>query len=65
MKKRDMPMQFFSSFEEEASAEYNRRSNQTHQERMKEFSILQERCWGEKWTKNRIKSIVSFEEVAW
>ncbi len=65
MDKRNLNIQFFDSFEDEARAEYDRRSKQTSEERMKEFSILQQRCWGEKWTKNRIESHVSFEEVSW
>lgn len=65
MKQRKMTFQVFTSFEEEAKAEYSRRSKQSTQERIHEFSILQERCWGEKWTNQKIKHIVSFEKVSW
>jgi len=65
MKKRDLKIKFFSSFEEESITEYKRRSSQSHKERMAEFAQLQERCWGKSWTKEKIKQIVSFEKVAW
>jgi len=65
MKKRDLTVQLFNSFEEEATAEYERRSKQTAQERMKEFSTLQARCWGDKWTNSKIEHVVTFEEVVW
>ncbi len=65
MKNRKLNINLYNSLEEEASAEYKRRSEQTNEERMKEFSILQERCWGEKWTKSKIEPVVSFEMVTW
>lgn len=65
MKKRNLSIQFFDSFEDEAKAEYQRRSEQTETERMLEFAILQERCWGPKWTKSKIQHLVSFEELSW
>lgn len=65
MKKRNLSFQVFNSFEEEANAEYNRRSKQSPKERMKEFAILQERCWGEKWTQKPIELVVTFEKVTW
>ncbi|MDG5816407.1 hypothetical protein QA601_15025 [Chitinispirillales bacterium ANBcel5] len=65
MKQRKMKIEIFSSFEEEAKSEYQRRSQQSPQERIVEFSILQERCWGEKWTNQKIEPVVSYEEVAW
>ena len=63
--KKNLNIKIFSSFEEEAEAEYKRRAEQSPQERMKEFAILQERCWGEKWTNSKIEHVVSFEEVTW
>ncbi len=65
MKDRNIKVEIFSSFEEESEAEYQRRNNQSPWERIHEFSILQERCWGDKWTKNKIEPVVSFEEVSW
>jgi hypothetical protein len=55
-KKRDMPIEVFSSIEEENLAEYRRRARMTPTERMEEFAILQERVWGNKWTKEPIKT---------
>ena len=65
LKKRDLTIKLYNSFQEEAADEYKRRSQQTPEERMKEFSILQERCWGEKWTHSKIEHLVTFEEMAW
>lgn len=65
MKKRNLTIQVFNSFEEEARAEYARRSQQTPNERMKEFSALQAICWGDKWTNSKMEHQVSFEKVAW
>ena len=65
MKKNDLKIQFFSSFQEESIAEYKRRASQSYSERMKEFAQLQKRYWGDAWTKNSIKKIVSFEKVEW
>lgn len=65
MKDRKIKVEIFSSFEEEAKAEYQRRDNQSPRERIHEFSILQERCWGEKWTSRKIEPVVSFEKVTW
>ncbi len=50
MKDRKIRIEIFSSFEEKAKAEYQCRNNQSPQERIQEFSVLQVRCWGEKWT---------------
>ena len=65
MKKRVLSIRVFNSFEEESKTEYNRRANQSSKERMREFAVLQERCWGKKWTQNRLEPVVTFEEVAW
>ncbi len=65
MPQRNLNIKVFNSFEEEEAAEYKRRSEQSPQERMKEFAILQERCWGDKWTKSKIEHVVSYEKVDW
>ena len=65
MKDRRIKIKSFSSFEEESKSEYQRRSEQSPQERIHEFSILQERFWGEKWTSKKIEPVVSFEMVNW
>ncbi|MCP5047040.1 MAG: hypothetical protein GY940_07695 [bacterium] len=64
-KKRDMPIEVFSSIEEENLAEYRRRARMTPMERMEEFAILQERVWGNKWTKEPIVKVISFEKISW
>ncbi|MBD3320469.1 MAG: hypothetical protein GF350_05160 [Chitinivibrionales bacterium] len=65
MKDRGMKIQIFRSYEEEAKAEYQRRSDQSPEERIHEFSVLQERFWGEKWTSSKMEPVVSFEKVTW
>lgn len=64
-KKRDMPIKVFSSIEEENLAEYRRRARMTPMERMEEFAILQERVWGDKWTKEPIIKVIRFEKISW
>jgi hypothetical protein len=64
-KKRDIPIKVFSSIEEENLAEYRRRARMTPMERMEEFAILQERVWGDKWTKEPIKKVISIEKISW
>ncbi len=54
MEHRNVTCRVFSSFEEEAEAEYLRRSEQSPEDWINEFAILQERCWGEKWTSQTI-----------
>lgn len=65
MKDRKIKVEVFNSFEEESKAEYRRRNNQSREDRIREFSILQERFWGEKWTSQKIEPVVSFEKVSW
>lgn len=65
MEDRKLKVQIFSSLEEEAKAEYQRRNDQSPQERIQEFSVLQERFWGENWTSRKIDPVVSFEKVTW
>ena len=64
-KKRDMTIKVFSSIEEENLAEYRRRARMTPMERMEEFAILQERVWGNKWTKEPIVKVIRFEKISW
>lgn len=63
--KRNLTVKVFSSFEEENRAEHRRLANLTPEERWKEFAILQERVWGEKWTKSKIKKVVRIEKTDW
>lgn len=62
---RDLTITSYSSFAEEAKAETKRRSMQTHQERLREFSILQDRCFGKGWKKKRIIKKITWETVKW
>ncbi|MCX6584017.1 MAG: hypothetical protein NT166_27910 [Candidatus Aminicenantes bacterium] len=64
-KKRNMPIEVFSSLEEENLAEYRRRAQMTPMERMKEFAILQERFWGAKWTKEPMVKVIRYEKISW
>lgn len=63
--KNKMSFAVFTSFKEENRAEYFRRSRMTPRQRLDEFAILQERAWGAKWTKERMKKVFSFEMVSW
>jgi hypothetical protein len=55
----------FSSFDEENRAEHRRLAALTPNQRLKEFSILQERVWGTRWTEDRIVKTASIEKVTW
>jgi len=55
----------FSSFEEENRAEHHRLAALTHEERLHEFEILQERVWGTKWTKDAMVKTARIERVSW
>jgi hypothetical protein len=55
----------FSSFEEENDAECDRLARMTPTQRLDEFAILQERVWGEKWTREPMRRIASIEKVSW
>lgn len=56
-------VQIFHSFEEEAKAEYERLAAMTPFERWAEMAVLQERCWGEKWTKEPMKKILVIDRL--
>jgi len=60
-----MKVQIFDSFESENKAEYTRRGAMTPDERMAEFSALQDRAFGSEWHKQKIEDKVSFEVVDW
>lgn len=65
MERRIQTVNVYGSFAEEAEAENLRRSKQSPQERIHEFAILQERCWGEKWTHQALSREITFEIVRW
>jgi len=54
----------FTSIEEENQYDYNRRKKMTVEERLKEFSIIQERRWGKDWHLQPIVKKVSFDKIA-
>lgn len=58
-------VKIFGSFEEEEKAESQRRSAMTVSDRLEEFAVIQERVWGDKWTRTPIARKVSFEKVKW
>ncbi len=64
-KKRDLRVTVFSSFEDENRAEHRRLAHLTPMQRLEEFAILQERMWGTKWTKDRMKKIATYEKITW
>jgi hypothetical protein len=55
----------YSSFEEENAAEHQRLREMTPEERLREFSVLQMRRWGETWGEQPIEKRVTWERVAW
>jgi hypothetical protein len=55
----------FSSFEEENAAEHLRCARMTPSQRLDEFAVLQERAWGERWTKKPMKKTATVERVRW
>jgi hypothetical protein len=63
--KRVLCVNVFSSLEEENRAEHRRLAAMTPNQRLKEFSVLQARVWGKKWTENRIEKNASIEKVTW
>jgi len=65
MENRNITFKVFNSFEEESEAEYQRRSDQSPHDRILEFSELQNRCWGEKWTNGKLEHLITFEKVNW
>jgi hypothetical protein len=55
----------FNSFAEENRAECRRMARMTPKQRFDEFVIIQERLWGDKWTKEPMKKIAWYEKVKW
>ena len=62
---KETKVEYFSSFVEENKAEYQRRARMSPEERVREFSVLQERVWGKNWTSMPIKKIATYEKVSW
>ena len=62
---RSLKITAYNSFDEEAEAENRRRAAQTPEERLKEFSELQDRCFGKDWGKKKMIKIATWETVSW
>lgn len=58
-------VRLFSSFEQENREEHKRRARLSPEERIHEFSIIQERIWGKGWTLKPIQKTARFETVEW
>ena len=57
----DLQVRVFHSFEEENEAEHRRLAAMTHEERMREFAVLQARRWGKDWGRSRIEKRATWE----
>lgn len=55
----------FGSFEEENEAEHRRLAAMSHDERMREFAVLQARRWGEGWGRGPIEKRATWERLSW
>lgn len=62
---REIRVQIFDSFEEENLAERKRQASLTIEERLREFSVLQGRQWGEQWTREPMVRKASWELLTW
>ncbi len=58
-------LRLFTSQKEAEEAELERRRKQTPEERMKEFSLLQERVWGEAWTSKPLVRVMKMRRLPW
>ena len=64
--RREIRVQVFSSFEEENEAEHRRLAGMDPQARLREFSVLQKRRWGQAWgSAPMIRKKATWEKVAW
>ncbi len=58
-------VRIYESFEQAKEDEISRLSRMTPSDRMAAFASLQERAFGEAWTRTPIKKEVSWEIVEW
>jgi hypothetical protein len=63
--RKEHQVRVFDSFEEENEAEHRRLAAMTHDERMREFAVLQARRWGEDWGRRPIVKRASWERLSW
>ncbi len=52
-----------TTIKEDDDAVYLQLSCMTPNQRLDEFAILQERVWGDQWTKRPIKKMASIEKI--
>lgn len=55
----------FASFDEENECEHDRLASLTPLERWREFAVLQQRVWGERWTGEPMVKTATYETVEW
>jgi len=65
MKKRNLTIKVYDSFEQEEKAETQRRSKKTSKECLDEFVILQRRVLGDNWCRQKMVRTITFEKVTW
>jgi len=58
-------VRIYNSFEEAEADEVRRRAKMSVDERLREFSEIQKRVWGEEWTGKRIRRVASYEQLTW
>jgi acetyl-CoA acetyltransferase len=63
MKKRNLSIKFYDSFEQEEEAEIKRRSKKTPKECLDEFAILQRRVLVDNWHRQKMVRTITFEKV--
>jgi len=62
---RKIEVRVFSSFEDENAAEHQRLAEMTHDERLREFAVLQARRWGDGWGEAPMEKRVTWGKVPW
>ena len=62
---RNIEVKVYSSFEEENEAEHRRLAGMTHDDRLREFAVLQARRWGDGWGQAPMEKRVTWERVSW
>jgi len=63
--KRKIAVRVFSSFEDENADEHRRLAAMSHDERLREFAVLQVRRWGEDWGHAPMVKRATWERVSW
>ena len=58
-------VKIYFSFQEENDEEHLRLAEMSPRKRLQEFSILQERVWGRKWTHDPMVRTVKIEKTKW